>query len=107
MPIPHTDVTLPPVVAQVASAPRPTRGALTFGADFMARHCQSCHGSTSADRRGAPGESIFDTAEQVRRHRGRIFLCSAAGNDSMPPGPDDPSRAERDPLADGLACGAP
>lgn len=78
-----------------------------FGADFMNRYCQSCHGSTSVDRRGAPGKSIFDTAEQVRRHRDRIFVRSAAGNDSMPPGPDDPSREARDRLADWLACGAP
>lgn len=79
----------------------------SFGADFMGRYCQSCHGSASVDRAGAPGDFIFDTAEQVRRHRARVFVRSAAGNDSMPPGPDDPSREERDRLADWLACGAP
>lgn len=78
-----------------------------FGADFMGRYCQSCHGSTAVDRAGAPGEFIFDTAEQVRRHRARIFARSAAGNDSMPPGPDDPAPAERERLAEWLACGAP
>ena len=78
-----------------------------FGADFMSRHCQSCHGSSSVDRLGAPGEFIFDTAEQVRRHRARIFARSAGDNDSMPPGPDDPTPKERARLADWLACGAP
>lgn len=78
-----------------------------FGADFMARYCQSCHGSAAVDRAGAPGEYIFDTALQVRRHAARIFVRSAAENDSMPPGPVDPTRAERDRLADWLACGAP
>ncbi len=78
-----------------------------FGQDFMARWCQSCHGSTSRDRQGAPGDFIFDSAEQVRRHRARIYARSAAGNDSMPPGPDDPSSAERERLAEWLACGAP
>jgi hypothetical protein len=44
---------------------------------------------------------------QVQRHRTRIFARSAADNDSMPPGPDDPPEAEREKLADWLACGAP
>lgn len=78
-----------------------------FGAPFLGAYCQSCHGGDAADRAGAPGEFIFDTAEQVRRHRARIYVRSAARNDSMPPGPVDPPRAERDQLAEWLACGAP
>lgn len=76
-----------------------------FGRDFMNRYCQSCHGSDATDRAGAPGDFIFDTQDQVRRHAARIYARSAASNDSMPPGPDDPPRAERDRLADWLACG--
>ena len=34
----------------------------------------------------------------------RIFVRAAATNDSMPPGPDDPPQAERDDLAEWLAC---
>ncbi len=78
-----------------------------FGGSFINAYCQSCHGSTSEDRAGAPGEFIFDTPEQVARHKDRIFARSAAGNDSMPPGPDDPSLEEREKLAEWLACGAP
>ena len=78
-----------------------------FGAPFMDSYCQSCHGSQSIDRRGAPGEFIFDSVEQIQRHRARIFVRSAAGNNSMPPGPDDPSEEDRTKLAEWLACGAP
>jgi uncharacterized membrane protein len=78
-----------------------------FGAAFFDRYCQSCHGSAAADRKGAPGEFLFDTRDQISRHLARIYVRSAAGNDSMPPGTEDPPRSERDQLADWLACGAP
>jgi len=77
-----------------------------FGQAFMNTHCQWCHGSDVTDRKGAPGEYIFDTLEQVQRHKARIFVRSADENDSMPPGPDDPTLDERKKLADWLACGA-
>lgn len=79
----------------------------TFGAPFLAVYCEGCHGADAVDRRGAPGEYVFDTHEQVTRHRARIFVRAAGGNDSMPPGPDDPSPGERELLAEWLACGAP
>lgn len=78
-----------------------------FGAGFMQSYCQSCHGSNATNREGAPGEFIFDTQEQIIRHKDRIFVRSAAENDSMPPGPDDPPLSERTKLAEWLACGAP
>jgi uncharacterized membrane protein len=78
-----------------------------FGEPFMAQYCNRCHSASAVDRHGAPGEFIFDTNQQIQRHRDRIFVRAAAGNDSMPPGPDDPPRAVRDQLADWLACGAP
>lgn len=97
--------------SELSSHPCPPGGTtLTyadFGAPFLATWCQSCHGSQSLDRRGAPGEFIFDTQAQVQHHRERIFVRSAAGNDSMPPGPDDPDAAERGRLAEWLSCGAP
>ena len=79
----------------------------TFGAPFLAANCQPCHASDSADRNGAPEAFTFDTVEQVRDHRERMFVRAAADNTSMPPGPDDPPAEERDLLADWLACGAP
>jgi len=78
-----------------------------FGAEFMNSYCQYCHGSNAQSREGAPGEFIFDTQEQVIRHKDRIFVRSAGENDSMPPGPDDPPLEERNKLAEWLSCGAP
>ncbi|MBL9043676.1 MAG: c-type cytochrome [Myxococcales bacterium] len=96
---------------EIDSYPCPPAGTTlrygNFGATFMDSHCQSCHGSQSIDRQGAPGEFIFDTVEQIQRHRARIFVRSAADNNSMPPGPDDPTAEERRQLAEWLACGAP
>lgn len=79
----------------------------SFGRGFMVQHCQSCHASRALDRQGAPPAYVFDTVEDVRRFADRIYERSAAGNASMPPGPDDPSEEERDALAEWLACGAP
>lgn len=78
-----------------------------FGATFMETHCQSCHGSKSSDRLGAPGDFIFDAYDQVHSRADRIFARSAADNDSMPPGPADIPIEERNKLAEWLACGAP
>lgn len=78
-----------------------------FGKPFLDRYCQSCHGSNASDRAGAPGEFIFDTQAQTQKHAARIFARSADTNDSMPPGPEDPSLDERKKLAEWLACGAP
>jgi uncharacterized membrane protein len=77
----------------------------TFGRAFLASRCQTCHGS--ADRDGAPATFDFATLEAVRTHKARIFARAAADNTTMPPGPDDPAREERDKLAEWLACGAP
>jgi uncharacterized membrane protein len=89
----------------------PTRGtALTyesFGRDFMAQNCQSCHGQPTKDRKGAPASFDFATPEAIRQHKARIFARAAADNVTMPPGPDDPSDADRAKLAEWLACGAP
>jgi uncharacterized membrane protein len=78
-----------------------------FGKHFIDGYCQACHGSASTARGGAPGDYIFDTLDQIQRHRDRIYVRAAASNDSMPPGPDDPPREARDRLAEWLACGAP
>jgi uncharacterized membrane protein len=79
----------------------------TFGKGFMDAHCQSCHGKPSKDRKGAPGGYDFSSVEDVRTYRSRIFSRAAADNTTMPPGPDDPPAAEREQLAEWLACGAP
>ena len=48
-----------------------------FGRRFMDDYCQSCHGSTSTNRQGAPGEFIFDTRAQVQHWAARIYARSA------------------------------
>jgi uncharacterized membrane protein len=78
-----------------------------FGRAFFAGNCDSCHSAQTGDRQGAPAEFAFDTVAQVRQHKDRIFARSAGPNDSMPIGPNDPPREERDKLAEWLACGAP
>lgn len=78
-----------------------------FGASFMANNCQTCHGQADGDRNGAPDDFDFATLDAVRAHKDRIFARAAADNTTMPPGPDDPPQADRDKLAEWLACGAP
>jgi uncharacterized membrane protein len=78
-----------------------------FGRAFLDRNCQVCHGQPEGNRQGAPSSFDFGTLEAVHAHAARIFARAAADNTTMPPGPDDPPRAERDQLAEWLACGAP
>ncbi len=75
-----------------------------FGRAFLATHCNGCH---TASTSGAPASYRFDTLEDVRGHRARIFVRAAGPNVSMPPGPEDPPADERERLAEWLACGAP
>lgn len=79
----------------------------SFGAPFLGAYCQRCHGAPPSDRQGAPSSFDFGTQADVQAHADRIFERSAADNTTMPPGPDDPPREERDKLAEWLACGAP
>lgn len=73
-----------------------------FGRDFFDRQCVSCHGGANAY-----SSRSFTTVESIRTSRERIFVNSAGGNVTMPPGPDDPPLEEREKLAEWLACGAP
>jgi uncharacterized membrane protein len=79
----------------------------SFGQPFLARYCETCHGRDVPDRRGAPDKYTFDSRKEVLAWKDRIYDRSAGDNASMPPGPDDPPIAERDRLAEWLACGAP
>jgi len=73
-----------------------------FGASFLAEHCNRCH---SEGKSGAPTKYRFDTLDEVRLHKARIFIRAAGPNVTMPPGPEDPPTAARDQLAEWLACG--
>jgi uncharacterized membrane protein len=78
-----------------------------FAQPFFGQWCNGCHSVNVDDRNGAPVAYVFDTYDQVYSLRERIFMRSAAANDSMPPGPDDPPEEEREKLAEWFACGAP
>jgi hypothetical protein len=78
-----------------------------FGQGFFIANCNRCHSAEVGDRQGAPEGYAFESLDQVRKHKARIFARAAGPNDSMPIGPDDPPREERDKLAEWLACGAP
>jgi hypothetical protein len=79
----------------------------SWGKSFMDSTCQRCHGASSSDRNGAPSSFDFGTVDSVRENKARIFARAAADNDSMPPGPDETPHADREKLAEWLACGAP
>jgi len=79
----------------------------SFGRAMLSVHCNNCHSASEGHRSGAPESYRFDTLDDVRAHRERIFVRAAASNTTMPPGPDDPSPDEREQLAEWLACGAP
>lgn len=113
---PHLFNVLPLVLASCSSGPTleeascpPGGTTLTyenFGKSFLDTHCQGCHGG-ARDRKGAPSGYSFSTRAEAHEFRDRIFARAAMSNTTMPPGPDDPPRAERDKLGEWLACGAP
>lgn len=98
-------------VAEISDYPCPEAGTtLTyegFGKTFFAVWCDRCHSAPAGDRDGAPQEYSFGTLAEIRAHKDRIFARSAGPNDSMPIGPNDPPREDRDKLAEWLSCGAP
>jgi uncharacterized membrane protein len=79
----------------------------TFGAEFFAQWCDSCHAASSTNRSGAPPDVTFDTQAQVVQWKDRIYARAADDNTSMPLGPDGPDSDTRHRLGDWLACGAP
>ena len=91
---------------EITSYPCPSGGtALTydnFGKDFMTTYCVRCHGGPNGYSSRA-----FTDVDLVRANAADIFRNAAAGNVTMPPGPDDPPKDQRDKLAEWLACGAP
>jgi hypothetical protein len=86
-----------------------------FGSGFMSAFCVDCHDSrkTGADRNGAPAFHDFDTLQGIRSVAEHIDWMAGAGpdavNELMPPAdhPPLPTLAERQRLAEWLACGAP
>jgi hypothetical protein len=79
-----------------------------FGGPFLLTWCDGCHSVDLPDgsRQGAPLGVDFDTIDDVRRQKKRIWARAGDQNDTMPPigGPDEEERAL---LGEWLACGAP
>jgi uncharacterized membrane protein len=98
-PVPIDDYACPPTGTQLTYD--------SFGRAFMSTHCNHCHNASDGKRSGAPESYRFETVDDIRAHKARIFVRSAATNVTMPPGPDDPPPDDRDRLAEWLACGAP
>lgn len=84
-----------------------------FGKPFMEAYCTRCHSSelTSEAREGAPSGHDFDTRFGIVGVADHVDQAAGAGpnatNDQMPPDGDMPSLAERQQLAEWIACGAP
>jgi mono/diheme cytochrome c family protein len=73
-----------------------------FGKHFFEGWCVQCHGAAN----GYSSRS-YTSLELIRADRARIFVNAADDNTTMPPGPEDPPKGERQKLGEWLACGAP
>jgi cytochrome c5 len=84
-----------------------------FGRAFMESYCTRCHSSTlsGAARMGATADHDFDSKIGVLRVYDHVDQTAGSGpdasNDQMPPNGAMPSLAEREMLAEWLACGVP
>lgn len=105
-----------PVLGPPTGATCPQGSTLTydnFGRQFMESYCTRCHSSslTGGARMGAPAFHDFDTISGIRAVSNHVDETAGSGpaatNESMPPGGDKPSLAERQMLAEWIACQAP
>ena len=104
------------VLGPATGATCPPASTLTyasFGQVFMESYCTRCHSSTlsGADRNGATAFHDFDTRLGVLQVADHVDQAAGSGpnatNDQMPPDGAMPSLAEREMLAEWIACGAP
>ena len=56
-----------------------------FGQGFLREQCQTCHGSTTIERYGAPPDVVFDTEADAIRQAPRIRARSIGPSPTMPP----------------------
>ncbi len=85
-----------------------------FGQAFFEEYCLGCHSEsvTGTDRNGAPDDHNFDTVAEIRTFHEHIDEMAGSGpdatNEFMPEGDGEiPTLAERQQLAEWLACGSP
>ena len=94
----------------------PTPSTLTynnFGKPFMEMYCTKCHASDKVGeaRNGAPTFHDFDTLQGIKVVADHIDETTGSGpnatNEGMPEDNPKPSLAERQMLAEWIACGMP
>ncbi|MCB9761629.1 MAG: hypothetical protein H6739_17425 [Alphaproteobacteria bacterium] len=56
-----------------------------FGAGFISRECQACHGSNAENRNGAPEEVTFDAVNEVWFRADEVIARAAGEDATMPP----------------------
>ena len=84
-----------------------------FGQQFMQSYCTRCHSSTltGAARMGAPAFHDYDMLSGIRAVADHIDETTGSGpaatNEFMPPNGTKPSLAERQMLAEWIACQTP
>jgi len=84
----------------------------SFGQQFMATYCTSCHSAIATNRQGAPRDQNYDTEADIITHAADIDSAAAAGPDAtntfMPKlggtVRTKPTQAEREMLGQYLAC---
>lgn len=105
-----------PVLGPPTGATCPPASNLTyasFGQPFMENYCTRCHSSTltGSARMGATLDHDFDSRIGVLRVYDHVDQAAGSGpnatNEQMPPGGAMPSLAEREMLAEWIACGLP
>jgi hypothetical protein len=103
-----------PPTETVCPTPPSTLTYNNFGKTFMEAYCTECHHSDlmGADRQGAPSFHDFDTLFGIKAVSNHIDETTASGpgatNEGMPPsGNPKPTLAERQMLAEWIACGMP
>ena len=84
-----------------------------FGKPFMESYCTRCHSSelVGSQRKGAPSFHDFDSLFGIKAVSMHIDETTGSGpaatNTGMPPDGAKPSKAEREMLAQWIACGMP
>ena len=84
-----------------------------FGKPFMEKYCNRCHSSelVGSARKGAPSFHDFDSLFGIKAVSMHIDETTGSGpaatNTGMPPDGAKPSKAEREMLAQWIACGMP
>ena len=77
----------------------------SFGKQFMADYCLSCHSSGSGNP-AAISAGVYKTQAQVQAAAEEIYSEAGGTNTGMPQGTIKPSDTDRQRLADWLSCGA-